>query len=60
VLADAANTGPTSPLSPPGAGFTPARAAVGVLTGSTLRCGQRTNRENADVKPPSVTAYRQA
>src|SRR5271156_6918802 len=37
VLADAASTGPTSPLSPPDVGFTPARATVEVLTGSTVR-----------------------
>ena len=39
VLADAASTGPTSPLPPPDVGFTRARATVGVLTGSTVRCG---------------------
>lgn len=39
VLADAASTGPTSPLPPPDVGFTRARPTVGVLTGSTVRCG---------------------
>ena len=37
MLADTAGTGPTSPLPPPDVGFTPARATVGVLTGSTVR-----------------------
>jgi hypothetical protein len=57
VLADTAGPGPRSPLPPPDVGFTPARATVGVLTGSTVRCGvgQR-NRVPVAVIPTTNTS----